>query len=229
MSKNQFVLQNLYGMPLGKDIGYLKLSSLLKTSIIYDLPYLNDFSFNKISQYDCVYFDECVPINTFFLDYLKTCTHTHISLYLNPKMTKIELSNTIQSMTIIGIDKHQPLIHGNNLKSLYLSGFESTSFYNYDWLPKTVTELGLIDSCWKLNIPQSCNLSKVVLISSGCQIESVPNSVKQIIFCPLYFCESSNKSDCTFELSIPKKYEPILHISNPENLKTYINIKFIDH
>jgi hypothetical protein len=182
MSKSNFVTQRLYGFPNECKTANL-LSNQMQDWIVYDLPYLNNFTLEKIKNYACVYFDKDTLIDDTFLEYIKTCNHSHISLFLNGNVLLkfFELSDSIESITIIGVDKLFPILTGKNLRKLYLSGSETIDFTRYDWLPENITELGLIDACQDLNMPESYTIKKIILFTAGLSITHISSSTKSVI------------------------------------------------
>lgn len=239
MFKNKYVASGLYGYIQQEEID--KLSVMIgkwdgsqsfsnnKTSIVYDVKGIGSFLLDLIDNYECVHFVQ-PKINNDFLEYIKICKHKHITLFLNDEIKCLDLSDNIESITIIGIEKYMPIINGKNLKALYMSGFESTDLKyikkeHLDLIPKNLEEFGLIDSCRVLDLPHTFTCKKIVLIESQCQIISIPECVEQIVLCPLFFCNTMcNDPSFQMKFEIPHKYAHLLHYFNSENLKCNVLI-----
>lgn len=234
--------QSLYGIPSKENITKSLIHMLTNETekivqsngsaryndyLIYDAPNLNRHLLSYANQYECVYFFNN-DFGEIFINYLATCNNVHVTFRVNIDGVpdEINLSDNIESVTLIGIDHKMPILNGKKLKMLYLSGDETCVFEKFDMLSKNITELGLIDCCRILNInmlPE--NIKTITIMDIGLYVKNVPTTVEKIVYKPIMVCNGDDNPKNVHDIELESRVINKFSISNPENLKMTINVK----
>lgn len=240
MENKHYNKQSLYGIPYKHRSNGKYMSDILENGsfsdnierynndyLIFNSKSYNDNLLNYANKYECVYFNNR-SFEEKFVDYLSTCNNTHVTFWVNifNCPNEIKLSDAIESVTMVGIDYKVPMLISKNLKTLYLSGDESCGFKEFDLLPKTITELGLIDACYGvLNIdalPE--NIKTITIMDVRLTVKKVPSTVEKIIYMPIEVCNGDDDPKYVHYIELASDPADKFTISNPENLKMTINV-----